>query len=217
MDFRNLTKQLISKTYGGLLHTANVPVDTNNLPIVYDGLGNETSLRIGKNGISINGCLSASCIDSSALGSIFNTIFPIGAVFFSVDNVNPSTRMVGTTWERVSQGKFIAGVGSGVDSNNVTATIVPEEANTIGEYYHQLTEAEMPRHRHTLTHPDTGEQFFVINDKNSSGGGVDISRKDGPDKEDDARYYPFTNFSGENSRHNNIPPTFGLYIWKRIG
>ena len=44
--------------------------------------------------------------------NIADYIFPVGAIYFTAGNNNPSNQFPGTSWGLVSQGKFIAGVGT---------------------------------------------------------------------------------------------------------
>lgn len=117
MALPDLTELHVADTYKGVLHTSNVPISGANLPPVYDGLGNKSSLRLGSdgNGASVSGCLSADCLTLTGYPSIIDYLYPVGAIYLDTLDVNPQTRFVGTTWGKISEGKFLAGVGSGVD------------------------------------------------------------------------------------------------------
>ena len=56
--------------------------------------------------------------------------------------------MTGTSWVAYSQGRVLVGVGTGDDNENPAKTFNGGE--TGGEYLHELTEAEMPSHTHSL-------------------------------------------------------------------
>lgn len=203
MALPDLTDQFAADTYKGILHSSNIPI--TNLPPIYDGLGNKSSLKLGSdgNGASISGCLSADCINVGNL-ALVDYIFPIGSVFFSADNVSPAIRFSETTWERIAQGRFIAGVGignDGVNSKNIT------EGNNIGEYNHTLTIDEMPSHSHLVRNGQGGDNTNPLSDNNGFAGENSFSD-----------YGSFDNIiqpTGGNQPHNNTPPGFGLYIWRR--
>lgn len=71
---------------------------------------------------------------------LFNLIYPIGSIYMSVSNVNPST-LFGGTWVAWGSGR----VPVGVDANNTNFNTVEKTggANTV-----TLTEAQMPKHHH---------------------------------------------------------------------
>lgn len=82
--------------------------------------------------------------------SVANIIYPIGSILLTITNTNPGTRFPGTTWEQVSQGLFLVGVGTGTDLNSKQVTMAAGTANyAFGEYEHVITEAEIPNHVHT--------------------------------------------------------------------
>lgn len=219
MATTTLTNTTISETYVSLLHSNGEILPSTGQQWIYDGCGNRSSIKLGRNcnGLTVCGTLSADSIITGSITStdwlgIVNVIYPIGSIYLSYDDVNPSTRWIGTTWSRVSEGRYLAGVGTGTDGAvNKTLSV----GDVIGSYQVTLTEAQLPAHRHNLRHPDTGEQFYVINDGNFSGGGVDTSREQGPNDSDDARYYPYTNFTGNNQPHENTPPGYAVYVWRR--
>lgn len=216
MALPDLTDQFVADSYIGILHTSNVAVSPTNLPQVYDGMGNKTSLKLGSenSGASISGCLSATCLNIGGANFI-DYIYPVGSITFSIDNVNPSTRFVGTTWIAEAQGRFIASVGTGTDKNLTPQTLTAGADNLVGEYTHTLSIGEMPSHDHPLTHPDTNEQFYLFNDGNTTTSASNTFRSDGPDQDRDGRYWANIGSKGGGDSHNNIPPYFGLYIWKR--
>jgi microcystin-dependent protein len=128
------------------------------------------------------------------LTSIFNIIYPVGSIIFSIDNLNPQNRF-GGTWVQVSQGRFVVGVGTGNDGIQNKAF---GAGNTNGEYQHQLTVAEMPSHRHSIdVAPSTDAD---------DGGGGDYNGRNGTS---------YTSYVGGDQYHENTPPGFGLYVWQR--
>jgi hypothetical protein len=207
MALPDLTELNVSDTYKGVLHTANVPLFGANLPPVYDGLGNKSSLKLGSdgNGASVSGCLSADCIDIAGF-TLIDYLYPVGAVYLDTLDVNPQTRFVGTTWVKISDGVFLAGVGTGTDTNGVTKTISP--GSNIGEYQHTLTTNEIPAHSHRVRNGSGG------NNTNSLSDGNGFSGMNG-----NSGYGSFNNIieeTGGSLAHNITPPSFGVYIWKRL-
>lgn len=223
-----LTDQFISDSYVGQLH-----LGLSSLPQggrqVYDGLGNPTSLYLAPSGqgASITGSLTAGKMvfpSLTAITTLIDFLYPVGSVFISLENTNPGIRFSGTLWEQTSQGKFIVGVGTGIDSNNNSATFGAGD-NESGDYSTFLTEAQIPEHYHFVASADVSfenDQRPTANDyvavaKNPAGVGTleyglagintvaTIGKTSGVVRS--------TAVSGTNL----TSPSYGLYIWKRIG
>jgi hypothetical protein len=135
--------------------------------------------------------------------NMMNTIYPVGSIIFSIDNLNPQSRF-GGTWVQISQGRFVAGVGTGNDGlqNKEFAA-----GNTTGEYEHQLTIAEMPNH----THPNSKTIGGSTGDKSKPY--LYMTYADGGQ----SSFGPVspTDGAGGGQYHNNTPPGFGMYVWQR--
>lgn len=131
------------------------------------------------------------------LEDIANALYPVGSIYMSVNNTNPST-FFGGTWEAWGAGK----VPVGVDTNDTNFATVEK---TGGEKQHTLTIAEMPAHNHTIpctpTANDGSEPTYQAAQVNAEATGnhnsiVAVS-------------------SGGGSPHNNLQPYITCYMWKR--
>ena len=131
------------------------------------------------------------------LEDIANALYPVGSIYMSVNNTNPST-FFGGTWEAWGAGK----VPVGVDTNDTSFATVEQ---TGGEKQHTLTIAEMPAHNHTIpctpTANDGSEPTYQAAQVNAEATGnhnsiVAVS-------------------SGGGSPHNNLQPYITCYMWKR--
>ncbi len=128
--------------------------------------------------------------------------FPIGSIYFSVVDTNPSI-WFGGTWEQIAKGRTLVGVDtSDTDFNTVK--------KTGGEKKHTLTVAEMPKHKHSLAYgpningEDLGWDFSLTTAAASSAtSGRGWSGNLG------------TKAEGNGQAHNNMPPYFTCYIWCR--
>lgn len=128
---------------------------------------------------------------------IIDAIYPVGAIYMSVNNVNPS-ELFGGTWVAWGAGRVPVGVGTGTDSNGTKQTFSSAESSN-GEYTHKLTEAEMPKHSH---------QFSLITEAGPPGSGYTWCRPG-----QGTNY--FTSEAGSSNSHNNMPPYITCYMWKR--
>ena len=206
-----LTDKYIDDDYDGLLHSNAEELPVTGQEDIYDGLGNKSSLKLGRacEGATICGPLTLDNLIVNGL-TLINAIYPIGSVYFSVLSINPATTL-GGTWEQIAIGRFIAGVGSTTDKNGLAGTVVSGN-NTTGEYAHTLTEAELPAHVHAPLYlqydeddnpdPSIPAASVIINNKAAAGGAIEQTNST-------------TASTGGGLAHNNLPPTFGMYVFKR--
>lgn len=198
MASESLTNTNISETYVGVLHAKGAPIPASGLQDVYDGFGNKSALKIGQTSVDINGT-----IGDDFKGAIAAAIYPVGSVLFSTDNNNPGSRFAGTSWARVAEGRFIASVGTGNDGTESVAIAAGNDS--VGEYKHQLTEPELPAHNHPVKWSAGGSQSL----------GGDTTSAGNSYNGNDRLSNDYVQNTGSNTPHNNIPPTFGMYMWKR--
>ena len=120
----------------------------------------------------------------------WKNIYPIGAVYFSVENTfNPNTHF-GGTWEKIEQA-FLFG-----SSENYII------GSTGGEINHNLSVNEIPSHSHNFKLSDdiqTGSTYKAVWSKSST----------------NSTYTNITENSGGGQAHNNMPPYLVVDIWKR--
>ena len=116
----------------------------------------------------------------------------------STSNNSPQN-FLGGTWVRI-EGKFLLGAGSGY---NVNATG--------GEATHQLTTDEMPNHNHSISRIEPG----------GPGGNYTVLAKGSQSANywDSSHAYTIPNVQigsrGGSKAHNNMPPYYVVYIWRR--
>jgi hypothetical protein len=133
-------------------------------------------------------------------------LWPVGSILFTEKTGNPATWMTFGTWSRVSEGRFIAGEGTGTDLNGKqeTATI----GNIPGYYDYQLTAANIPQHSH---------QYVMKNKNNTGNPGADNNHQVG-DTGNASNFNSFTSGTYGSSNPAPVetsPPAYGLYVWKR--
>ena len=132
--------------------------------------------------------------------TIFNMIWPVNSIYFSVSNMNPGL-IFGGTWVAWGSGQVPVGVNtSDTDFNTV------EKAG--GEKMHTLNVSEMPSHTHSLWYsnennqsqgyPANGFRAVWATDRNVANGGSAVVS------------------SGDSGAHNNLQPYLTCYMWKRI-
>lgn len=127
---------------------------------------------------------------------ILNTIYPVGSVYISTNDINPQS-IFGGEWEQIKD-RFLLAAGDTYVSGS-----------TGGEAEHTLTKEEMPRHNHmiTLSDPQSG----------SLGGEYTCINREAYDVDDTG--WADTSMvmnAGKSNPHNNMPPYLTVYMWKRI-
>lgn len=122
---------------------------------------------------------------------VLDNVYPIGAVYMSMNSTNPGT-LFGGTWEQV-QGKFLLGVSNAYPAGS-----------SGGESEHTLTTAEIPDHTHSFKY--TGQSVTT---------GVNSIRlyQSAPNQYNAYSGGQSSNCGGQ--AHNNMPPYLAVYIWYR--
>ena len=172
----------------------NINISANNLDVgCITNPNNKFSLDSDGNLIvnSITANTNSTVID-------FNSIYPIGSIYLSVNNTNPST-LFGGTWERIKD-KFI-----------LTAGDKYAAGSTGGEETHKLTVYEMPTHYHDgIMYPNSSDRISLSMAGNT---GYNLSwNRSGNGTRSDI----YTTNAGGSQAHNNMPPYLTVYCWKRI-
>lgn len=121
--------------------------------------------------------------------------YPVGEIYMTRQNGNPSSLLGFGTWERYAQGRVLTGFDEADASFNALD-------KTGGAKTHVLTEAEMPSHRHQLP----------FNPNNHTGGG---GAQDGGEGTANYTNSSLTNFTGGGQAHNNLQPYVTIFMWKR--
>lgn len=125
--------------------------------------------------------------------NIINKIYPVGSIFITTVNTNPSTYL-GGTWVEFATGKTLVGI----DTNDTDFDTVEE---TGGEKTHKLTLTEIPSHNHKAT---------VYYNSATGGNGFWGSNATGT-----AYTIAGTQSAGGSGAHNNLQPYITVYMFKR--
>lgn len=144
--------------------------------------------------------------------------FPIGSIYLSVNDTNPSI-WFGGIWEQISKGRTLIGV----DTNDIDFSTVKK---TGGEKNHALTINEMPSHKHLIYQDARGNgNKFAVTTSYADSVGNKIQNLAGanglvsnlsPNSGDNAKGLINADYEGRGQVHNNMPPYFTCYIWCRI-
>ena len=137
-------------------------------------------------------------------GMIRDRLYPVGSIYMSVNDVNPST-IYGGTWTAWGSGRVPVGVNTS-DSNFNSVE------KTGGVPTVTLTVSQIPYHQHgynsyqdgyPTNYSDKENYKTPVVNKNASYNGSGIE-------------YTQCNYTGGNDSHNNLQPYITCYMWKRI-
>ena len=136
--------------------------------------------------------------------NIVDLIYPIGAIYMSMSNVEPST-LFGGTWQRLTDTFLFA--TSGIADTGTTAP------SGQGEITHTLTTDEMPSHNHESANGGQALALGVTQNAETSMGFSGTNTSGLWANTPKAR----SNIAnkGGGAAHNNMPPYMKVYMWKR--
>ena len=131
-DFPSLANVATSGSYNDLVDKPNIP----------SGVVVDLTLDANSNNAVANSAVVGGLNNKIESSDIVDLVYPVGSIYMSVNNVDPST-LFGGSWTRLKDTFLLASgdVYSADPSNVVTAQH--------GEASHALTSSEMPRHTHT--------------------------------------------------------------------
>ena len=168
--------------------------------------------------------------NADAAAAIIGTIYPVGSIYISTNNVNPNTVLGLGTWVAFAEGRVLVGAG-----NNGESTWTEGEER--GSETHSLDPAENGPHNHSIDPPSTptdtngGHSHVPTNggsflDSSPGGAGVDFGGAGASGfsaatnntgfhthNVDIAPF--FSGISGSGLPHNNVQPSLGVYMWER--
>lgn len=171
---------------------------------------------------------SAESVFSSAGSRLIDMIYPVGSIYMSVNNINPGTYLLNTTWVSWSSGRVPVGVNT-ADTNFNTVE------KTGGASTHTLSTAQIPAHTHgskTLTGQvngageisrNVGTALFsgasgicsrVAINTWAAATSVGTSNGDRYDAFKINATHEHTSV-GSGQAHNNLQPYITCYMWKR--
>jgi hypothetical protein len=188
---------------GNVYVSSNLTVDADTLHVdaANDRVGVNTKNPEASLHLVGNAYVSGDLDIAGNLGSsLVNLIYPVGAIYISVNSTDPGTIWSGTTWVAFGAGRTLVGIDGGDgDFDSV------EE--TGGAKTHTLTTAELASHYHSYY--DIWYQLHPYNLWSSAApqvlGGPNTFQSQGRN----------TGTAGTGTAHNNLQPYIVTYMWKR--
>lgn len=125
------------------------------------------------------------------VSTVLNKVYPVGAIYMSVNSTNPKT-LFGGTWVQIKD-RFLLAAGT-----------TYKAGATGGEATHTLTVDEIPNHQHVLWYPNAGGEQSAA-----------IGYPEAGSKNTWYAEASKTGGAGGGTAHNNMPPYLAVYVWKR--
>lgn len=149
--------------------------------------------------------------------NLLKLIYPVDSIYLSYTSTNPATTFGFGTWTAIAEGEALVGKKSSGTFATV-GSIGAAGAETVA-----LTVLEMPAHTHTgPSHAHTGPTGSWLHHVGAGSG----TRADAGTAGDDAYDRDTlgstgsagtgdTGSAGSNTAHNNIQPSYVVYVWRR--
>lgn len=155
---------------------------------------------------------------SNRLSSYWDIVYPVGAVYVSVSEINPSI-LFGGTWTQIED-RFLLAAGStyaagatGGEANHIlTENEMPSHNHNPGNYNTAGSEAEYKRQFTTNLHTSSTSTGRMLVAKSSDSGIYAMIAT----TSSDITGVDYTTNTGGDKAHNNMPPYLVVYVWKRI-
>lgn len=144
---------------------------------------------------------NASKLGGKTWANLMLEIYPVGSIYMSVSSTSPAS-LFGGTWTAL-EGRFLIGANSTYSAGS-----------TGGAATRTLTEAQMPKHRHTGLYANGDYNYeFPYGAANQS-----VSSKLGPYTTGGSggAHHWVTGYTGSGSAFDTIPPYLAVYMWKRV-
>ena len=140
------------------------------------------------------------------VSTILNKVYPIGSIYMSVNNVNPS-EFLGGTWQQIAQGRTLVGV----DDNDEDFNTVKKTGGSKYLQSHTHTMNSAGSHNHNVKF----DQVWDLTGGTVSLGTVDGGPYDGAGFVKDAGSHTHTINTAGTGDSGNLQPYFTCYIWER--
>ena len=146
---------------------------------------------------------------------LFNLIYPIGAIYISTSNIDPSI-LFGGVWQQIED-RFLLAAGTtyvaGATGGEATHALTPSETALRTHTHKQNTMTVKAKYKWKSEATATSGNYwsYVVDWTNSAG---NFSGADRAETASNPQTNGITETKG--AAHNNMPPYLVVYIWERI-
>lgn len=165
----------------------NTPLSALNINNMQDNIDNakvEKATTIA--GIDLQNNITASELATALKTAIGNLMYPVGSIYLSIKNTNPSS-LFGGTWTAWGSGRVPVGVDTGDSNFNSVEKTGGSNTTSIAHTHsvsgntggHTLTVNEMPAHKHTFQRTSGATSTAMCDDGENSTFGAAITEHTG--------------------------------------
>lgn len=170
--------------------------------------------------------------------------YPVGSIYMSTSSTNPSS-FIGGTWEQIKGRFLLGVGNCDANTDTYFGSIQSYSWNAGpgskgGEDFHTLTTAQIPSHRHSvsITSGGGGNHYHTIRYGGAGGSHLIVSYESGSTSMLNLNNYQWVNsaygnlyassvgdhthsvsgntgYKCDGGNHNNMPPYYAVYIWRR--
>jgi hypothetical protein len=180
----------------------------------HDGTNEWTAKNsYNSNDWEFRGKVTADELEGTLVQSIFNQIYPVGAVYISTSSTSPAT-LFGGTWTAIGGGRVLQTVSGSS----------PAAGQNYGTNSHTITEANMPVHDHMVARNEIASSTDVTTSAHTIANlrGVDYGGLTNANFEYDLGHATGgrancgrTSDAGSGIAFNVQQASYGVYMWKR--
>ena len=138
--------------------------------------------------------------------SLIDRIYPIGAIYLSVNSINPSL-FIGGTWTQLKD-RFLLGSGdtynAGTTGGSATVTLTSAQSG-------------VPAHNHTYAHTDTTYKANTTSRKPGTATAANYVTSITGTANNTTKTSNNNTAANASQAHENMPPYLAVYMWERVG
>lgn len=157
--------------------------------------------------------------------NLLSAMYPVGAIYVSVNEANPAT-LFGGTWEQIKDCFLLAAGSSYTAGSTGGAATVALSAANLPAHTHSIpalsgTAASAGAHTHTATAQYNKDAAITGSSARIAGGGSNSTTSPISIGSAGAHTHTVTTKAatsgsqGSGTAHNNMPPYLAVYVWKR--
>lgn len=194
------TETGITVTYQDSDGTMDAAIDLN-------GLTTESSPAL-TDYIPIVDVSESNASNKTLLTDLLKLVYPVESIYLSYSSTNPNTTFGFGTWSQIAQGEALVGFKSADTPFGTLGSI-----GASGEKTHTLTTAEMPAHAHTMN----AMVLRYATTTTATAAATRLTDIDGLTGATGTTVNLTATMqnAGSGNSHNNIQPSYVVYVWRR--
>ena len=158
-------------------------------------------------------------VQQRTIKEVIDIVHPVGSIWETTTTDDPNVLWAGTTWVKMDAGRVLISAGTYTEDDTTYTYNLGDKG---GEAKHQITIEEMPNHSHVISIASAGKHRHKINSRSreareatTPGSGWDTPGSYYTEYDGTHTHAATASATGNNAKHNNMPPYEVIYRWKR--